>query len=52
MEELTPPGEDEYFVEDKDTQIENEVEVVSSAEIQQVTKSLSSLNTSEAMDRL
>ena len=50
MEDISPPGEDEYFVEDKDTQTENEVEVISSAEIQQVTKSLSSLNTSEAMD--
>ncbi len=48
MEEITPPGDDEYFVEDKSSQTEMEIEIT--AEVCQIEEKLKKLSTAEPMD--
>lgn len=48
MEEITPPGDDEYFVEDKSSQTDMEIEIT--AEVHQIEGKLKKLSTAEPMD--
>ena len=54
MEDISPPGEDEYFVEDKECQTEVEMEISQpddhSDEVQKVTGEFKNLNTTETME--
>ena len=52
IEDLSPPGDDEYYVEDKCCQTDNEVEITSTKDVQDVASELNKLSTGEKVENM